>query len=79
MTDAERVAWVTDYVFEHEDDGNTRRYESTGIPDDPIIRGVIALIDRFGAWYDPVLSPDVAVDISRLVLDAANGGNGPVD
>lgn len=67
----ERVEWVTSQVFEYEDDGNTRKYVANGLPGDPVLRGVIALVDEFGAWYDPVLSPETAVQMVELILDAA--------
>lgn len=79
LTDAERVAWMTEVGFEFEADGNTPAHLSAGVPDDAVIRGALALVERFGHWGDPTLSPEGSVEAARIVLDAAAAVNVEVE
>lgn len=76
-----RVRWLTE-ATEYEEDGNTRFCESLDgasprmpVPDDPVLRAALALIDRYGLWSDPVLSPETLVELVETVLAAQYDGS----
>jgi len=67
VTDAERAALLDAAV--HDDDDNVLLGLGVDpLAADPVLAGAARLIDHYGAWYDPVLSPEGAIEVARLVL-----------
>lgn len=58
-----RIAWLKKMA---DDD------PSAGPPPDPAARAALALADKYGWWYDPVLGPDVLNEIVEIVVGAFN-------
>ena len=60
MTDAERAA-IIEEAYEADEP-----IES----DDPVVLAAARLLDYYGAWRDPVLSPEGAVEVASVALNA---------
>ncbi len=65
MTDEERVR-ALDEALERRDDDD---FAGLIVEDDPVLRAASRLIEYFGAWYDPVLSPAGAVEVATVALN----------
>ena len=65
MDDAERAAEMH-RLLDYDEQG--RDVYELDPPTDPVLKGAVALIDQYGAWADPTLGPDGAVELAALVL-----------
>lgn len=59
-----RVAWLTK-VYDED--------PQAGPAPDRVAAAALALAERYGRWYDPVLSPETAVEIVETVMNALDG------
>lgn len=59
---------MTDVGFEYEDDDNTPRHVAAGVPDDPVLQAAVRIVEHFGKFVDPVLSPSTAIEMAAVAL-----------
>lgn len=65
--DNPRLAWVRK-VCDYDPDENDG--SSPGPPPDRVAAAAAAIGEKYGWWYDPVLSPETTIEIVETVLDA---------
>ena len=66
MTHDERLAWLE--AMAEATDG-----ESSWSTDDPVLLGALRIIDYWGWYQDPVLSPDTLLELVELARGESTG------